>query len=428
MDHVILAEDPPVWQPQTGGYPNVPAIPCWRRATRGSCADVLQKIIDHGPALVHYQYDPEFLPWPELRPMADALHAHGIGLIVTIHRLHDLTSPATCANKAVLEAADAVIVGTPHMDRAVREYVDRFHLPTRGRTRVIPLASPVFDTPPLPPRGGPTVLTFGFLGRHKGHAEVLDAVRILRVNGRPMARYEVMGAAITGEQRQVRDELAAVAAKEPDLVTLTETFAPCSDLERAFSRASVIALNHNTPYASSSGTVCLALASGRPVVVSDMPMLVSGNEGAVVVARAGPAGWADAIDRALRQDSTREDAQAAVRERIHPRRVAEEHLSLYRAVLSRGIIPDPLGKSIDPLPPPPPPPAPVPKPKPPVAKPAPPTPPAPEPAPAVPAPADTLTMACMRRAKAASAAGNILAACAWILAAADALDEEDKSR
>lgn len=335
-EHRICTDVPPAWYGKTSDWEEigVPVTRVWERGREDALPKIEDFLDSDGAAIVHLQYDAHLWPWVMLAPFFNWCRGEGIKTIATAHVLFDLTEDATRANCAMLEGIDRLVVGTPHMVRAFADYAAKFHITLRGPVEMIPLAAP-----PLPPGRAekaapyPCVFTFGLLGGHKGHADMLEGVRQLRSSGYPDARYVVAGAAITGEQRQTLEVLQDQARRWPGMVEVREGFHDEAVLYRWCQEADVVALGHKLPYSSSSGTAILAVASGSPVAVSDMPMLTSGLEDAVARVGMGPEDWAHTLAAVLNGHGPTPEARASVAERFLPTAVAAQYEALYASLL-----------------------------------------------------------------------------------------------
>ena len=324
----ILGEKPPHYYGEVEDWPGPPVTRCWVRGKGHELGSIRAAAEACGAGIVHWQFDPSFFPHKFMAEYAEWAGALGIKTVTTAHTLED-TQCFTWSNKALLRCVDALIVGTPGMQKAWQDYAARFHIPLRRAVEVIPLPAP-----PVPPytgrklTPGPVVLTWGMLGKGKGHGEVLDAVLLLRAQGHPKARYLVVGQAITGEQRQNVDALRARAAEHPGVLEIREGYLTEDELYGLCQSCHVIALNHQWQHQSSSGTVALSVASGVPVVTSASPMF-DGYEGAVLTAQWGPEGWREALEAALVNKQLNRDD---IMRRISPETVAGQYEEVYGAL------------------------------------------------------------------------------------------------
>lgn len=301
---IILAEHPPRWQPPAEEWPGPHVvIRCWRRGDPGGFDGVQAAAEEAGVKLLCIQYDPTFWHHRAICGLSDWAKDVGIRLVFRWH----IISPGKgfiWQNKAILRAADALIVGTPAMQRVLQEFADSYHIRLNAEIAVIPLSAPSLNgIPDRPARPeGPLILTWGMLGHFKGHAETFEAVKLLRANGYPKARYVICGQAFTGEQRLNVERLSKLAAEAPELLELRLGFIAEKELLSLCQTADCIVLNHQTDHYSSSGTIVLSVASGSPVVVSNSPMFSGFSDRGLAIPTDGSAGGiAAGIQTALRE-------------------------------------------------------------------------------------------------------------------------------
>jgi len=328
---VIYAEDPPPWYTTRETWGTWPQERIWQRGAPGALTRIVQRAAKDGAGILHLQWDPGFFAWQDVNDAKGQLDLHEIKLIVTAHCLV-ADRPWTLPNKAMLRAVDRLAVGTPAMVEAFTKYAAGFQITLRAPVAHVPL-------PHAPGASGlrravgdlseAVILTWGMLGSMKGHTETLEAVRFLRGNGCPGARYIVMGRALTGEQRRNLETLREHAATDPAALEIYEGFHTDEDIIGACRQADVIVLNHQADYASSSGTIATSVASGTPVVVSRSRMF-SGYEGAVAVAEPGTEGLAKTIDAVLHRRADRDWRYFRVCARTAPSSVARAYEDIYK--------------------------------------------------------------------------------------------------
>lgn len=296
----IAAEIPPPWyeaHPAGDGWPALPSKRCWHRGRPDVFASLAADFADC--RILHFQWDPSFYPAKEFEAFADDARRRGVSTVVTAHTL-ELDEVWTLANKAMLRAADRIVVGTPAMAQACRDYAARFNIRLRRPVEEIPLPCPPVPShvsgPKASVNGSPLIVSWGLLGKLKGHEEVIHAVEKLRSRRWSKARCIVQGVALTGEQKKNLEALHAL--RLGDWFEVREQWASEAELYALCRMADAVVLNHCWAHASSSGTVALSVASGASVVVSNSPMF-SGYEGAVIVAGGAHNGMVDALVQAF---------------------------------------------------------------------------------------------------------------------------------
>lgn len=329
---VICAEHPPYWHSSVvSDWNTFPTERCWRRGA----ADALQSACAFAEAqdarIIHLQWDPSFFPLSAMLGYSEWAATRNVRTVVTAHTLMD-DDQFVWENKQILCLADQFVVGTPAMVKAFTDYATRFGIRLRRPIRWIPLSAPHVAQPPpvaADPLSGPIILTWGFLGGFKGHAEVLDAVRLIR-SFAPGARYVVVGRAMTGEQRNNMESLRQQSERDPGLLEVREGFLGDDEIIALCQSADCIVLNHQVRHISSSGTVVVSVASGTPVVVNDSPMFSGYIEsGAVRVAAPGPAGIADAILDVLSDGHSLIAGRSEMIARTTPEAVAAQYEQVY---------------------------------------------------------------------------------------------------
>jgi glycosyltransferase involved in cell wall biosynthesis len=194
---------------------------------------------------------------------------------------------------------------------------ERLRLIPRGTRRVIVNGSGVdvdaFPMRPMPDDERPIVLYAGRLLRDKGIYELIDAARLLRTR-RPDVRVQVLGyydsnpACVTPAQMQAWSDEGVI-----------EFLGETRDVRPYLEAATALVLpsyREGTPR-----SVLEALATGRPVVVTDVPgcreTVIDGENG-YLVPPFDPEGLADGIERLLA------DPDRLRRMAVRARQIAEE--------------------------------------------------------------------------------------------------------
>lgn len=186
----------------------------------------------------------------------------------------------------------------------------------------------------------PVLAHFGFLVPDKGVAEVMRAVAKLR-RAHPGILYWVCGAVHqTGESRAYFEELRHLARELSidDALHLTGEFVPMDRALVELAAADVIVLNYLTGgHQGASGAARRALASGRPVAVSEAPIFDDVRDAVHTLRPPLEESIAAFLDRPELAQSTTERARRFCDDHSW-RRVAERHLTLYGRIIasSRG--------------------------------------------------------------------------------------------
>lgn len=299
-----------------------------RRALKAAehLADMVRYRLD-GPAadVVHYQWLP--LPAVDSRLLPPdrprVLTAHGV--------LRDEAFEKRLARglRGLLERMDTVVALSERGARRLRDEVGL----AAERVRVIPHGALDYlthlpDEAPLPEElasvEGPVILCFGLVRPYKGVDVLLDAFR--SIEG---AELWVVGRPLGVSVEQLRE----LAARAGGKVRLVPRFVPDRELPAYFRRADLVVLPHRD--AEQSGVLYVALAFGKPVVMSDVGGFaeVAAHGVGRLVPPGEPDALAAAVNELLGDDDARErlaaSARAAAAGPYSWDAVAERTISLY---------------------------------------------------------------------------------------------------
>jgi glycosyltransferase involved in cell wall biosynthesis len=140
------------------------------------------------------------------------------------------------------------------------------------------------------------LLIFGVVRPYKGHAELAEAVRLLRASGLDV-HVTVVGEVWQG-YREPLDDFAAILP--PDRLTIVDRFVADEEVPAYFAAADLLVLPYRR--SSASGPLLTAMAWGLPVVTTAVGGLVEASEGysgAVLVPPCDPEALASGIRSAL---------------------------------------------------------------------------------------------------------------------------------
>jgi glycosyltransferase involved in cell wall biosynthesis len=304
------------------------------RGTTAEAAEVLEAISASRPDLVHLQinaglFSPEFVA-----ALTAGLRQRGIPSVATLHDRQPGSLIARIRHHALLLAlGDAALV--------VHNAAHAAELSPRAPT-IIPhgVTGPTGEvaTAERPPDGNFVIAHFGFLLRDKGIAEVIEAVAALRSRGDVRLRYHVLGAVGDGPASRAtyRELLRLIRSHQlTETVQLDPSFAPLDDSLRALRRADWIVLNYQSGSAQgTSGAVRHALASGRPVAVSQAKIFDDVREAVHTLQGALPDALAALVQAPRLMTETQ--ARARVFREAHAwERVARLHRVLYEGHIAR---------------------------------------------------------------------------------------------
>src|SRR5579884_2360671 len=198
-------------------------------------------------------------------------------------------------------------------------------LPPSVRRRAAVIPHGVSPRPkPLSPPGEPSVLLFGRLVQYKGVEVLAEAMRHVW-SERPDAKLTVAG-----------EGPAARLVPDDPRVTLRSGYVPEREVEHLLAAAALVVLPYTQ--ASQSGVGVLAIASGVPVVVSDVGALPELTHDSSYVVRAGDArALAEAIVRHLDDDiATRRAVLQHAEANFSWGHAAKLTTQLYRELLGGG--------------------------------------------------------------------------------------------
>jgi glycosyltransferase involved in cell wall biosynthesis len=190
------------------------------------------------------------------------------------------------ARRTLVRRCELVIVHTSSTRASLEA-----HGLTPRRSAVIPPGSyelPQFAALAEPPPPEPTrVLTFGQVAEYKGVEDLLVAVAEVAVNLEVVVAGRCPSSAL---QHRLEEQ----AAEAPARVTLMLRFVSDEELAALFESVHAVVLPFRDVTTSSS--VLLAMASGRPVVVPDLPAFSDLPSDAVIRYPAGVAGLRGALE------------------------------------------------------------------------------------------------------------------------------------
>jgi glycosyltransferase involved in cell wall biosynthesis len=264
------------------------------------------------------------LPWatgPALRRLSRlwfevvllTLACLGYSLVWTAHNVlpHDpVFDDDRAARRRLLAACDLVIAHSPD---ALRELSEIGALP--AATAVVPhgpMSAPGLEAlaPPraLQPR---TVLFVGRITRYKGIEDLLAALRELD----SPVRVVVAGAC---EDPELRRDLLAAASALGETVSLQLGFIEEPELVRVLGEADAVVYPFRS--VTTSGSLMLGLAAGRPVIVPDLPALRDVSDAAAIRYEPGVAGLRAALDQVARAPQETLRAMGAAARELSDRR------------------------------------------------------------------------------------------------------------
>jgi glycosyltransferase involved in cell wall biosynthesis len=262
--------------------------------------------------------------------------------LVTV--LHTVPSRPTRGQRAIIDCLTRASSAAVVLSRSAVETLEDTYHADASKVAVIPHGSHLPQGPSMQPLR-PIVLTWGLISRPKGIEKGIAAMDGLR-DLRPCPSYRIVGRthpkAFEREGERYRSELAELAMRLRlhDVVEFEPSYLDPPALVREVSAARVVLLPFATDQVT-SGTLCEALAAGKPVVATRFAhaaeLLRTGA--GILVDHDDIEGMADAL-RALLTDSALYDRASRearrVAERISWPEVTRRYADLVGEVASQG--------------------------------------------------------------------------------------------
>ena len=315
-----------------------------RHASIAEAFVTARAIADSGVDVVHLNVNLSLFSARFLLALRAVLRARRTPIVVTLH-CRQGGWPARRFKSWRVERALAGLDVVVHTEAHAVELRGAGH----RRVHVIPHGVPSMNALPLAvarARLGldvdrPVLTHFGFLFPHKGVLEVLRAMASLRARGFPRLFYWISGAVYRTREshryfrriRQTVDDLGLAGD-----VHLSGAFVSDAEALLAMQAASWVVLNYRHGSAQgASGAVTRALASGRPVAVSEAAFFDDVRDATHTLTGDLEA----ALARALTDEALTQRALAGAARRCAEASwstTAERHRRLYRAVAA-GVAP-----------------------------------------------------------------------------------------
>jgi glycosyltransferase involved in cell wall biosynthesis len=265
---VLAPADPrPIRQDETN------VVRCWEQDDPESLLSVAAEAGRRGLEVVHLHLHLTMFGRAHVK-LVDRLQAEGRRVFITLHSTRGAHPDA--AFRAALGRVDRLLVH----GEADRLLLADFGL--RGNVAVLPqgcIRNPFTagdgERAPSPGvRHGPVIATFGFLREHKGVIELIAALARIR-RRHPQAVLLALTSHYDEAASLAYEEYCRRAARDLGLeraVRLVTDFLEPHQILEGLHGADVVALAYHRTIDSSSAAVRMALASGRPVVVTRQPV------------------------------------------------------------------------------------------------------------------------------------------------------------
>lgn len=330
----------------------VQSIPCFGRSEDYALA-VAARASAVRAEVVHVQHSSDIFGFDARLPrLLTLLRARGIRTVVTLHSVHSRLTAALERKRGVPEfhrrlgeLADALVV---HGTKGMLDELLRQGIPPH-KVAVIPHGTELVSSPSRAearsrlglPEDGPLLLYFGFVHPQKSVHTALLAMRHLAALA-PAARICIAGS-VQNRTRMNRAYARSLRwlSTRPSLasrVAMRDGFSTAEATRALFRAADVVLLPYREGYGSASGVAYQAIGAGRLLLCSASPKFAElahaiGRD--IVVERATPSAWANAVARLLRDGRLRHELTRRVEAYALSTswtRVAERHVALYRGL------------------------------------------------------------------------------------------------
>ena len=305
--HVILADDRTADQPS--GAPRVRG--CWRAGDPASLPHLASAITSEDPDIIVVQHQPGLMPWPGLARMLALVG--GRTVVVTLHNTVGLAELDAAPRQIVLDA-----LGTAA--RIAVHTLDDMH-----RLLALGLAANVTLMPhgvqadrahtPHPSSGAPLIGCYGFFLPGKGIGELIHALAVLRQT-RPDARLRLVNAEYGAEVSTTeiaRCRALATAAGLDGAIDWETRFLPDAESRARLAECDVVVIPTQSSKEASSAAVRTALATGRPVIVTPLPLFDDVGDAVFRSEGPSPDQLASSLDAMLSDAALRDAVQQRAR-------------------------------------------------------------------------------------------------------------------
>lgn len=282
------------------------------RAADEDLTDLEQAILEDGIEVLILQFNFSFFALPALGQLLRRLHERGIRLALTLHSTADVMvgdetlSLASIAQELAL-CERLYVHGIDDLNRL--KDLGLVHQVTR-----LPhgAPSPLNDQAPIE---DDLIATFGFLLPHKGLAELVEAIALLRRRGtrlRLLMLNSLHPDPISStEHQRLQQRIHTLGLS--DAVELITDHLPEEVILQRLARARLIIFPYQHTQESSSAAIRLGLATGRPVLCTPLPIFADLEDAVTRLPDSSPQAMAQGIEEHLKQPSN-PHAQTALRQ------------------------------------------------------------------------------------------------------------------
>ncbi len=315
----------------------------WRAGDAGSLPGLLSAILVRDPNAVVIQHQPGLLTWPTLAALLTAPALVGRVACVTLHSTRNLLDQPAELRHVVLQAlaaASRVVVHTLADLNRLRQ------LGLAANVTMVPHGVGPAQPPPVPQQLGPgqpvLIGCYGFFLPGKGIPQLIEAMRILRRSW-PGARLRLVNAAYDAPESRAEIDACRTAAAEAGLAEVIEFITDFLPHERSASllrECDIVVLPYQASQESSSAAVRSALRSGRPVLVTPLPLFDEMEDAVIRLPGRGPTDIAQGLMAALQDQAARTAVTDAAQTWIADRSwdgIARRWDGMLRGLLASGV-------------------------------------------------------------------------------------------
>ncbi|MEZ5284673.1 MAG: glycosyltransferase [Vicinamibacterales bacterium] len=287
------------------GRPPLPMIRCWRDAWPVDVTDALAHARRLDLDLLHVQAHLNTWDAAAVSALAD-WGGQGRSVIVSLHSVRGARPDA--ATRAALRRIERILVHTEGDREGLRR------MGVTDNVAVLPHgypSAPARDVADARSRlgitGAPVIGTYGFLRPHKGTKELIRAIARLRNAHPDISLLAVTAVYPTPDSSAYLDECRheAVRAGLDGRCHFLTGFLDPDDSIAALQACDVVALPYQPTIDSSSAAVRVALAAGRPVVTTAVPVFDDVKAAVHQVPRTTPRVLAAGLARVLEDETLR---------------------------------------------------------------------------------------------------------------------------
>ncbi|PCM45252.1 glycosyltransferase [Marinobacter sp. ANT_B65] len=244
---------------------------CWQLDDNDTLEDLARQLLAENLDAVVIQMNYYFYDYQALTHLIATLKNRGLVVTLTLHSTSDPEPRKAVANlQTALELADRVIVHT------VKDINCLADIGIVSNAVLIPHGVARIEAGPVnwPFAGRPCIASYGFALPHKGLEELVDVFAQLRLEYPEL----VLMLLNSEHQEPVSGEFIESLHQRITTLGLEESvyaehrFLPDAQSIGLLQQATVIAMPYQNTGESSSGAVKMAIASGRPVLVTPLPV------------------------------------------------------------------------------------------------------------------------------------------------------------